>query len=94
MTTPADFGSMTQQRFERLVRKTWKQASEEGWHTNPVSLSLNISQIVLILSRQPELLEGTRLNHNLGAKKMEWLRELVAQTQVTQQGGPHARDNR
>lgn len=75
---PSAFGQMTQQRFERLVRDVWKRASEEGWHTNPVELSLDISRIVLILDKQPELLEGKRLTHNLGATKMEWLRELVA----------------
>lgn len=81
------FGYSTQQSFEALVRATWASAKHGAWIDNPVATAEGVHKILAILRLQPELLDGPRLNHNLGASTMKWLRDLWASANQCEVGG-------
>jgi len=71
---PVGFGRVSQAQLERMVRDVWAKARRTDWHRNPGDLALDLSQVILAIDNTPGILEGSRLNHNLGAEKMAWLR--------------------
>jgi hypothetical protein len=74
----AKFGEVKQADLEALVRAAWNRAKTKGWEQDPAGMAVAISRIVSVLVRQPDLIDGVRLNHNLGKTKMEWVRGLMA----------------
>jgi len=78
---PTPYETISAQKFEQIVRSVWEKANSGESVLRSGELALELARIILIIERQPNILdEHRRLAHNLGAKKMEWLRELVAHT--------------
>jgi hypothetical protein len=72
---PTPVGVVSQTRFESMVRRLFEHLSEGWWTLHPGSTAIRIAHVLAILDHQPDLLEGKRLNHNLGEEKMAWLRD-------------------
>lgn len=67
------YARISQRRFEALVREAYQDVSEHRWETEPVEMALVLARLVGYIDRQPELLAGQRLRHNLGKDKVAWL---------------------
>ncbi len=73
---PAPIGTVTQVKFEVMVRRLFDYMNEGWWTFNPMAAAVRIAHVLCVLDSQPELLTGRRLTHNLGEVKMAWLTKL------------------
>jgi hypothetical protein len=76
---PTPFMKVSQTRFEQMVRDLYETTGAGEWILTPVQTAVLLTTICIVLGNQPELLEGKRLVHNLGAEKIRFLREVHAQ---------------